>query len=86
MIIICLIGGAGTLWGPWIGAFVLFAIQEALRMVSSSQAFITWQAVVFSLLIILVVLFLPRGLMQFIRGRGRVTWRLFARNLATYRV
>ncbi len=86
MIIICLIGGVGTLWGPWIGAFVLFAIQEALRTVSSSQAFLTWQAVIFSLLIILVVLFLPRGLMQFIRGRGRLTWRLFARNLVAYRV
>ena len=26
MIIICLIGGVGTLWGPWIGAFVLFGL------------------------------------------------------------
>jgi branched-chain amino acid transport system permease protein len=86
MIIICLIGGVGTLWGPWIGAFVLFAIQEALRSASGNQAFIQWQAVIFSLLIILVVLFLPRGLMQFIRGRARVTWRLFARNLVAYRV
>src|SRR5207248_6225291 len=73
MIIICLIGGVGTLWGPWIGAFVLFGIQEALRSTSGNQAFIQWQAVIFSLLIIVVVLFLPRGLMQFIRGRARLT-------------
>jgi branched-chain amino acid transport system permease protein len=86
MIIICLIGGVGTLWGPWIGAFVLFAIQEALRSISSSQTFLSWQATVFSLLIILVVLFLPRGLMQFVQARARITWRLFARNLAAYRV
>ena len=86
MIIICLIGGVGTIWGPWIGAFILFAIQEALHSFSSSQSFLQWQATVFSLLIILVVLFLPRGLMQFIQGRSRLTWRLFVRNLTAYRV
>ena len=37
MIIICLIGGVGTVWGPWIGAFVLFSIQELLRLLSSSS-------------------------------------------------
>ena len=64
MIIICLIGGVGTLWGPWIGAFILFGLQEALRLSSSSQEFLAWQGVIFSLLVILVVLFLPRGLMR----------------------
>ncbi len=86
MIIISLIGGTGTVWGPWIGAFILFAIQEALRALSSSDLFLQWQAVVFSLLIIIVVLFLPRGLMQFLRGRERFTWRLFLRNVRANRV
>jgi branched-chain amino acid transport system permease protein len=86
MIIICLIGGVGTVWGPWIGAFVLFGIQELLRLLSSSDAFLRWQAVVFSALIILVVLFLPRGLLQFVRGRGKAGWRSFTRGLAEYRV
>src|SRR5438270_13590877 len=43
MIIICLIGGVGTLWGPWIGAFVLFGLQELLRTVSSNADFLAWQ-------------------------------------------
>lgn len=87
MIIICLIGGAGTVWGPWIGAFVLFGIQEVLRTLSSSEAFLHWQAVVFSVLIILVVLFLPRGLVQFVRGRGGVSVvRLVRDNLIAHRV
>jgi branched-chain amino acid transport system permease protein len=86
MIIICLIGGVGTLWGPWMGAFILFGIQEALRMISSSQDFLVWQGVVFSLLVVLVVLFLPRGVMLFVTTRARLTWRLFARNLVAYRV
>jgi branched-chain amino acid transport system permease protein len=75
MLIICLIGGSGTVWGPWIGAFVLFGLQEILRTASSSQGFVQWQATIFSLLIIVVVLFLPRGLLYFFRGRTRATAR-----------
>jgi branched-chain amino acid transport system permease protein len=86
MIIICLIGGTGTLWGPWIGAFILFGIQEALRLVSSSQEFLAWQGVIFALLVVLVVLFLPRGVMLFVATRTRLTWRVFARNLVAHRV
>jgi branched-chain amino acid transport system permease protein len=86
MIVICLIGGVGTLWGPWIGAFILFGIQEALRMVSSSAEFLAWQGVIFALLVVLVVVFLPRGVMLFVASRTRLTWRVFTRNLAAFRV
>ena len=86
MIIICLIGGVGTLWGPWIGAFVLFGMQEGLRTVSSSAEFLAWQGVIFAILVVLVVLFLPRGVMLFVGGRARMTWRVFARHLVAHRV
>ncbi len=86
MIVITLIGGPGTLWGPAIGAFILFAIQEALRVLSSSDLFLQWQAAVFSLVIILVVLFLPRGVMQFLSGQARPSLRLLLRNLTANRV
>jgi branched-chain amino acid transport system permease protein len=86
MIIICLIGGIGTLWGPWIGAFILFGIQEALRILSSSQEFLAWQGVIFALLVVLVVLFLPRGVMLFVATRTRLTWRVLARNLVANRI
>ena len=86
MIIICLIGGVGTLWGPFIGAFILFGLQEALRTVSNSADFLAWQGVVFALLVVVVVLFLPRGVMQFVASRAQLTWRVFARNLVAYRV
>lgn len=75
MIIICLIGGVGTVWGPWIGAFVLFGLQEILRTASSSQGVLQWQAVIFSCLIILVVLFLPHGLLHVVRNRVRAARR-----------
>jgi branched-chain amino acid transport system permease protein len=86
MIIICLIGGVGTVWGPWIGAFILFGIQEALRLLSSSQEFLAWQGVIFALLVVLVVLFLPRGVMFFVVTRTPLSWRVFARNLVAHRV
>ncbi|MCC7105030.1 MAG: hypothetical protein IT307_07790, partial [Chloroflexi bacterium] len=77
MIIICLIGGVGTVWGPWIGAFLLFAFQEALRTIFSSNDFLQWQATIFSLLIVLVVLFLPNGVLYLFRRGGRSAWRRF---------
>jgi branched-chain amino acid transport system permease protein len=86
MIIICLIGGVGTLWGPWIGAFILFGMQEALRTGSSSAEFLAWQGVIFALLVVLVVLFLPRGVMAFLITRTPMSWRVFARNLVANRV
>jgi branched-chain amino acid transport system permease protein len=86
MIIICLIGGVGTVWGPWIGAFILFGIQEALRIASSNQEFLAWQGVIFALLVVIVVLFLPRGVMLFVATRTRLTWKVFARNLVAHRV
>jgi branched-chain amino acid transport system permease protein len=86
MIIICLIGGIGTLWGPWMGAFILFGLQEALRTASSGADFLAWQGVVFALLVVLVVLFLPRGVMVFVTTRTPLTWRVFARNLIAHRV
>jgi hypothetical protein len=55
-------------------------------VVSSSQEFLAWQGVVFSLLVILVVLFLPRGVMLFVVTRTKLTWRVFARNLVAYRI
>jgi branched-chain amino acid transport system permease protein len=86
MIIICLIGGVGSLWGPWIGAFILFGIQEAVRTLSSSQEILAWQGVIFAFLVVLVVLFLPRGVMQFVQSRTRFTVQLFVRNLTANRV
>ncbi|MEP7288465.1 MAG: branched-chain amino acid ABC transporter permease [Chloroflexota bacterium] len=86
MIIVCLIGGLGTLWGPWIGAFALFGIQELLRVFSGNETFLRWEAVVFGVVIVLVVLFLPRGLMWFVRGQERLTWRSLLKNLQEFRV
>jgi branched-chain amino acid transport system permease protein len=86
MIIICLIGGLGTVWGPCVGALFLFSIEELLQTLSGSTGFLQWQAVVFSIVIIGAVLLLPRGLMYFIRNGERVTFKALMRSLVEYRV
>jgi branched-chain amino acid transport system permease protein len=82
MIIICLIGGIGTVWGPWVGAFVLFAFRELLRVLSGSDAVLQWQAAIFALLIILIVLFMPRGILVLVQSRAASSRDLLRRGLA----
>jgi len=83
VILICLIGGVGTVWGPLIGALVLYAVQEALTGLLGSG---DWRPVFFGAFVILLILFLPRGLQQFTTGGGRPTWRILWRNLTANRV
>jgi branched-chain amino acid transport system permease protein len=86
MIVITLIGGSGSVWGPAIGGFILFAIREVMNVLSSQSQFVEWQGVVFSVVTVFVALFLPRGLMRFLRYRGRLTWRQLAAELTAHRV
>ena len=58
MVVMCLLGGKGTLWGPVIGA-VLFHTGKELTW----TYLLGWQWVALGLLIILTVIFFPRGIM-----------------------
>jgi branched-chain amino acid transport system permease protein len=58
MIIMVLIGGKGTLIGPILGAVIVTVLEEYLR--HAQQLRLT----LFGLIVILVVLFLPRGLVS----------------------
>jgi branched-chain amino acid transport system permease protein len=83
VIIICLIGGVGTTWGPAIGAFTLYAVQEALNGIFGAG---DWRPIFFGAIVILLILFLPRGVVQFVGGRTPVGWRALWRNLVANRV
>jgi branched-chain amino acid transport system permease protein len=50
-------GGLGTIWGPALGALLLYALYEALRFVG-----VVYNLVAVGLVIMLFVIFLPRGL------------------------
>lgn len=68
MILMAILGGKGTLWGPVLGAFVFHITQELFW-----AYLLGWQRVAMGLMIILIVLFFPQGLMGWIRerwGRG----------------
>ncbi|MEW6643002.1 MAG: branched-chain amino acid ABC transporter permease [Pseudomonadota bacterium] len=56
MIIMVLIGGKGTLIGPILGALIVTILEEYLRQAQELRL------TLFGLIVILVVLFLPRGI------------------------
>jgi branched-chain amino acid transport system permease protein len=61
------VGGTGTLLGPILGAFVMYAVFDLARIVVPD-----YHPVISGLTIILAMLFLPKGLMRSFGGRARV--------------
>ena len=58
-----MVGGMGNLSGSIIGGFLLPIIREYLR------SFQNWQLVAYGLLILLIVLFIPGGIMQIVHRK-----------------
>ncbi len=58
MVIMVVAGGKGTLAGPLVGAVLFTALPEALRAAASWQ----WQMLAYGGLLVLLVFFLPRGI------------------------
>ncbi len=58
MIVMALFGGKGTIWGPVLGATVLFAFQEVVW-----ARFIYLHQLLFGAIIVTVVLMMPRGIL-----------------------
>lgn len=67
MITMALLGGKGTVLGPVIGAAILYTAQELVWW------YIPWlHLIAYGAFIILIVLFMPRGIMGFLIDRGWV--------------
>ena len=62
MILMAILGGKGTIWGPVIGA-VIFQITQELFW----TFLLGWQRVALGALIIAIVVFFPQGIMGFVR-------------------
>ena len=58
MIVMALFGGKGTIWGPVLGAALLFGVQEIVW-----AKFIYLHQLLFGAIIVLVVLLMPRGIL-----------------------
>jgi branched-chain amino acid transport system permease protein len=83
VIVICLLGGVGTVWGPFIGTFIFGFIREILEQLPNwfnNQALLEWRDVIFGLIVVLLVLFLPRGILQLVYTKEGLSWRILARN------
>lgn len=66
LVLIALIGGLGTLWGPVLGAAVFYGVQDYLQ-----TSYPTFHLLAYGVLLIFILLFEPKGLAGL---AGRV-WR-----------
>ncbi len=93
IVLICIIGGIGTLFGPLLGALILVPLSEVLRSNAIPELLIKWNWVsetsatgvflkghlahahvlVYGILVVLVILFMPEGLVGFFRRIRRRT-------------
>ena len=64
MVLMAILGGKGTLWGPILGA-VVFQLTKELFW----TFLLGWQRVALGVLIVLIVVFFPEGIMGWLRGR-----------------
>jgi branched-chain amino acid transport system permease protein len=67
MIVMVLFGGKGTVWGPVLGASVLFVFQEAVW-----ARFIYLHQLLFGAIIVAVVLLMPRGVLGLLQLKYRL--------------
>jgi branched-chain amino acid transport system permease protein len=66
MVIMVVAGGKGTLAGPIAGAVIFTVLPETLRALTSWQ----WQMLIYGVLLIAVLFFMPRGIVPTIGGWG----------------
>lgn len=81
MIIMAVFGGPGSILGPVVGAFLLSAISEVLSTEISTVA-----GLFFGFVIVVAVVFMPRGLADLGRRFRKLGWRYFAENVRTNRL
>jgi branched-chain amino acid transport system permease protein len=81
MVIMAMFGGPGTVYGPLIGAFTLSAVYDILASSISTAA-----ALLFGMVIVLAVIFMPRGLWDLAGGLRREGPRYFLQNIRTNRL
>jgi branched-chain amino acid transport system permease protein len=81
MIIMAVFGGPGTVLGPVVGALILSTISEILATKVTSVA-----SMFFGIVIVIAVVFMPRGIADVVRHAGRSPLRYFIDNVRTHRL
>jgi len=75
MLLVSMIGGAGTVYGPLIGAVLLAVVSELTRSMFSFQGL---SLVIYGTLLVIIIAFLPNGLIELFKRKkpkeaGRLT-------------
>jgi len=78
MILMAVLGGAGTVLGPVAGAISLELIIQSLAGGGSGSVY---SQVGLGLLLVVCVIFIPRGVIDFFGGRSRLSLRYFRQTL-----
>lgn len=81
MIIMAVFGGPGSVFGPVVGAFILSTISEVLATKVTSIA-----SMFFGIVIVIAVVFMPRGIAHLVQHMKRMGWRYFIDNVRTHRL
>ncbi len=81
MIIMAVFGGPGSVLGPVVGAFILSGISEVLATEVTSFA-----SMFFGIVIVVAVVFMPRGIAHVVQNFGRLGWRYFLENVRAHRL
>ena len=81
MIIMAVFGGPGSVFGPIVGAFALQTVSEILSTKVSSLA-----GLFFGLVIVIAVVFMPKGLIDLRRRIRRLGLRYFTQNVKENRL
>ena len=71
VMIMCVVGGANTLWGPVIGAGLLYTVNRVVTMYAPSSLN-GLATLIFGVILMLCVYFLPGGLLPFLAGQREV--------------
>jgi branched-chain amino acid transport system permease protein len=64
MVLMAILGGKGTLWGPVIGAVIFHVTQELFW-----TYFLSWHRVALGLLIVIIVVYFPQGILGWVCER-----------------
>lgn len=68
MLLVTIVGGMGTVFGPLIGAFVLHGVNEVTRHYIETPGL---SLIVYGIILIVIIGYLPNGLIGLFRGRPR---------------
>jgi branched-chain amino acid transport system permease protein len=68
MIVMPILGGKGTIWGPVLGAVILYSAKETFW-----TYLLGWDKVALGLLILIVVVYFPKGILGYFKDRKQLS-------------